>query len=366
VLSAQREQLAMSRLLKYFRKSPVPSKSKGTHVILSSLVNPIDAAEPAKGIMALDNGQLRLPPELLILIMTYIHRKRDLASLCMVSQMFRNIAAPMLYRIVEIEPKGSDVDIAGHLILYRTLQDDRYSQFVIEFHCTIRRQAVCVNYVHSTVKSHNSSRCCSCDDYDRALGKALLCLSNLQVLDLQCQLCPLVHFHDYLHSLQAPKLRELTLTLTCCGANSVEGPSKEPKSILLAPYMRNIAALALSCGYDWLRGKTMEYGQYPLEADILLNLRTLGHNGLDICDYLLMARPIERMCIAHASWEETPRLHHTISLSPGKLSHLFMANILGWLPRAMEEGLEPYRHLRYVGTIVFSRLEVFNSYLRAF
>ena len=306
--------------------------------------------------------QARLPNELLILIASYTHRKRDLASLCLVSRIFRNIATPILYRVVEIiEPKDSTgTDVARHFSLYRTLRDRRFSQFVIEIYCRLEGQKICAKHVHPTTKGR-PSRCCSCNDYDLALGGTLLCLSNLQVLDLQCRLCRWSHFHPYLYDLQLPKLKELRFT--CRGSSRVNRPFEEPKSLFSTPYMRGVIALALDCDYSWLDGAATEHEPFRLDVDTLSNLRTLDHNGHTSCNRLLMARPIERMCVEQASWQKTPLLHDGIRLSPGKLSHLFMADILPWLPGAMRSDLEPYRHLRYIGRIVFSGTQVFDSHL---
>ena len=89
---------------------------------------------------------------------------------------------PILYRIIEIKAvgSGSSGDTAGHLLLYRTLQDSHLFQVVTEVHLTLEDHGICAKHIPSTVKWRSSHRC-SCNDYDQALGKALLCLNNLEV-----------------------------------------------------------------------------------------------------------------------------------------------------------------------------------------
>jgi hypothetical protein len=241
--------------------------------------------------------------------------------------------------------------------LYRTLQDIHFSQLVTEFHLTLTGYGICASHISSTFKWHSSSHRCSCNDYYQALGKALLCLTSLEVLDLQCGLCRGLHFHDYLHNLEMPRLKELRFG--CYGSSPKGRTPQYSNSIFLAPYMQNIHALALDCDFDWLCGNASGYKQFLSDVSILPKLRTLRYNGRIFCPDLLAARPVERICVDQTS-ENILLLHESIRQSPGKLSHLLMINVLEWLPNSMGQDLEPYRYLRHIGTIAFPELEVFT------
>jgi hypothetical protein len=265
----------------------------------------------------------------------------------------------MLYRIIEIQAdgSGSSSDTARHLLLYHTLQDIRFSQLVTEVHLTLKDDGICAKHIPSTFKWRSSSHRCSCSDYDQALGNALLCLTRLEILDLKCSMCRGLHFHDYLHNLEMPRLKGLRFR---CHRSSPRGRAPHySKSILAAPYMQNIHALALDCDFDWLCGNASGYKEFLSDVSIIPKLRTLRHNGRTFCNDLLAARPVERISVDHTS-ENIPLLHESIRRSPGKLSHLLMVDVLRWLPNSMEQDLEPYRHLRHIGTIAFPELQVFT------
>jgi len=152
-----------------------------------------------------------------------------------------------------------------------------------------------------------------------------------------------------------PKLKELSFR---CYRSSPRGRAPQySNSILLAPHMRKISALALDCDFDWLCGNAPGYKKFLADVSIIPNLRTLRHNGRNFCNDLLAARPVERICID--SKENILLLHKSIQQSPGRLMHLLMINILEWLPNSMGQDLEPYRHLRHIGTIAFPEFEVF-------
>jgi hypothetical protein len=89
--------------------------------------------------------------------------------------------------------------------------------------------------------------------------------------------------------------------------------------------------------------------------EILPNLRMLSYDETDFCFDLLAARPIERLCVpGKGIW----RLHAGILASPGRLSHLFVTQILALLRFALSTTPEPYLHLRHIGTVTFEKSEV--------
>ncbi|KIM20611.1 hypothetical protein M408DRAFT_12930 [Serendipita vermifera MAFF 305830] len=85
-------------------------------------------------------------------------------------------------------------------------------------------------------------------------------------------------------------------------------------------------------------------------------LHTLCLDGTDFTKKLLCARPIQRLCLdsftRRIRAKRTQTLHFDITQSPGELTYLFLIDLLQWLPMAIEQDPEPYRNLRFVGTVI--------------
>jgi hypothetical protein len=120
--------------------------------------------------------------------------------------------------------------------------------------------------------------------------------------------------------------------------------------------MDRITPLSLECGEDRIYPNKDGSYQGPAEGgDVVPNLRTPDVGGRHLADCLLSHRPIEWLPLNgfhHGlSRHYMNGLHTSIIQSPGSLSHLLSIDILQWLPAAIKQNPEPYRHLRYVGTI---------------
>jgi F-box-like len=307
------------------------------------------------------DSEFWLPVELLILIASYIRWRGDFLSLCKVSKRFRTVYTPFIYRIVNLYPDVTRDNLAIHLSLYLNLQNFHLSEFVTEFRVTLVDDHICAACVTSTGVWFTSVRKCSCEGYNRALGKALISMKNLRTLAIHCRLCLLKHSHDYLHHLETRTLTEFQFQ---CLRSVVSLKSTPPtSSILLAPCMRSVTGLALECDYNGLSGKTGGYDRINKKGEVLANLRILSHDGGGFCADLLVTRPIERLCVPG---RRLAPLHDSISHSPGRLSHLFMINLVEFLRPVLAIDVAPYRHLTFVGTITLRRGDVrsFFGWLR--
>ena len=114
--------------------------------------------------------------------------------------------------------------------------------------------------------------------------------------------------------------------------------------------MSSITALTLECDYDTLSGESIGYDQIQGVGEVLPGLRIMSYIASSFCADLLAHRPIERLCVLGPA---TMPLHKHISRSPGRLSHLFMFNIIEFLQSTLIMDPTPYLYLRYIGTITF-------------
>jgi hypothetical protein len=290
----------------------------------------------------------RLPTELLILISSFIQQKSDLVTLCRVSRNFRSIVTPLLYRVVAVDTRPKAAKAALRHPLYRTLRDPGISCLVTNLDFNLRADIVCDKLREAGMPDY--LRRCGCSRYNDALRKAVVLLKNLESLTIHCTLCRDSHDHDYLFDLNLPLLRQFRFR---CYSKSSQ---RTKKSILLLPFMDQITSLSLECSEDRIFPDKGDLLQALVErSDVAPNLRTLNVGGRRLPDHLLSHRPIERLCLngfLHGVLGQYMNgIHTRISQSPGRLSHLFSIDILQWLPAALRQNPEPYRHLRYVGTV---------------
>jgi hypothetical protein len=301
----------------------------------------------------------------LILISFFVRQRRDLVTLCRVSKQFRSIYTPLLYRFVAVDTSTKPAKFSAQLHLYKTLQDHTISHLITHLEVNLNGGIVCEKLNKSSILPSSLKRC-SCRAYDEALGRAVVFLKNLESLTIYCTLCSGSHTHEYLFGLEAALLRQFRFH--CYGS------SREAKtSILLLPFMPQVTALALECDENRLYPNQGDSHQTLVaRPDVAPNLHTIRIGEGELSDHLLANRPIERLCFGssvgsfrrHRGVEHYMRtLHDNISQSPGKLSHIFAINILNWLSRAVKQDPDPYRHLRYIGTIMMPHTHVSSIYL---
>jgi F-box-like len=338
------------------------SKSKPTRGVQGGFKSkPLDCSHL---LVSASNDTPRLPPELFILIASFVEQDMDLAALCIVSKAFAAFCIPMLYKTIFIE--GTQTKL--HLRLYHTLQEPRFSNLVTELSVSLHRDSVCGKYNHKGV-TLPFRRSCTCNAYDRLLGEAILTLSALESLTLWCTLCRTGHDHGYLLHPQVPMLRRFAFHCYTSGRFSNDLPVK---SILLAPFMPKVTALVLECHAAMISSSiSLDDQAFIDNPNVAPQLHTLQYATefarSNLLAGLLAERPIQRLCIDtsthHSHGAYAHSLQSSLWKSPGTLSHLFSVDLLQWLPRAMTETIKPYRNLKFIGTITGSHTEVSPVYL---
>ena len=304
---------------------------------------------------------LALPTELFIHIVSFIEHKRDLATLCLVSKTFRDICMPLLYRHVHIGTWQYQVETYSGI--YKVLQWPSIIRVVVVLSVSLDNIRLCGRWnpnMHRFLLLRN--RQCTCMSHDSSLGEVILSLRNLQTLSITCRLCRLSHGHEYLFKLNSPAPRQFKLH---CYESTAFGKDTDSRSILLAPFMSQLAALSLDCEQTWRRSRwNRALSNEPLfqEAKGLSHLDTLVHNGSPFFDFLLSHCRIRRLYFIGS--EALPAPMRAIRRSPGRLTHLFSPNLMYWLRLAMKGGIEPYIHLRFIAILKESCSDVGSSQIR--
>jgi len=288
----------------------------------------------------LDGEQARLPTELFICIASFVDQKRDLSTLCQVSKTFMEICTPLLYSFVHIGT--SEHTVETHFGLYEVLQRPSISHAVVELYVEFDNSSLCAEMRNP--KNYGS---CDCASHDSALGDVIRSLQNLQRLTILCNLCYECHGHEYLFELNSPAL---WLFKFRCYGSSAFGSDADDRSLLIAPFMSRIKALSLE---SWPTGYPMDwYEAVPesllRETNALSDLHTLTHYDSQFFDFILSRCPVQRLWLVKGG-RATAKA--AIRRSPGRLTHLFAPDLIYWLPREMGLGIEPYSHLRFIGTI---------------
>ena len=138
-----------------------------------------------------------LPPELLLLILSYIHDYRDLHSLCLTCRAVRKVAETILYQSIRTQgttrrryyyPKLPVLDDAMHAKLYKTIRSRGFADIVTDFRITFPG---CQHWPYLW-QPNRIWRRCTCDKFDAMLSQVMLSLQNLQTLYFQCRCCVLV------------------------------------------------------------------------------------------------------------------------------------------------------------------------------
>lgn len=247
-------------------------------------------------------------------------------------------------------------ETASHLRLYRTLQrQPSIAYLVTHFSVSMSADQICGKRWYSAKLTSRSI--CACTTYDQALGEALRSLTNLQALAIRCDLCAsTTHGHAYLFQLDAPQLRNFTFR--CHGTPIPIGKdafSYDQTLVLQVPFMPNVTALWLECDLSRICDEWLDSYDYMIEQENLLpNLKIMSHDGLQFSRDLLATRPIQRLCIDefNKNLYDPSFLHDLIKRSPGVLTHLLTIDIPQWLLNAKEQDLNPYRNLKFIGTII--------------
>jgi len=188
--------------------------------------------------------------------------------------------------------------------------------------------------------------CTTCQSHDASLGEVVLSLPNLQSLAMTCILCDKSHGQEYLFKLNSPALREFTFY---CYGSAAFGSDTDDRSVLLATFMSQLTVLSLDCEKTRGNSRWESLNEQLLRTmNTLSRLETLVHHFSPFFDSVLSHRRI-RWLYFISSGIAAPVA--AIRKSPGRLTHLFSPSLIDWLPQDRKFGVEPYIHLRFIGTI---------------
>jgi hypothetical protein len=87
-------------------------------------------------------------------------------------------------------------------------------------------------------------------------------------------------------------------------------------------------------------------------------LSALYHDGSPFSDTIISKRPITRLSYHPLSPDHVRNLHDLLKRGGTNITHLYVDNILVWLPGSIKENPELYCHLKYVGALHFKKDEV--------
>lgn len=293
-----------------------------------------------------------LPIELLMHIVSYIKDRKDLMSVELTSRIFRSVALPLIYQTIVISENGrQSLDYQRQTLLYRSLQSSPALDTVTTVDLYLAKWKTCSKAMAPT---SNSIKRCNCNRLDRLLGEALSCLPNLESLSLKCNLCwskASDQRHRHLAHLKTTKLRELWLRCRCSEWNHTYELTAD---ILSSPGMSSLISLWL----EWSIAGAMTL-PVSLYKDLFANpgnlpsISWLYHDGSMLSDMVITERPITRLAYYPIHSEHSLNLQPLLGQCGNNLTHLFIDNVLSWLPAHIKANPGVYTRLRYVGSLRF-------------
>lgn len=292
-----------------------------------------------------------LPTEIIIQTLEHIDDKRDLLTACLVSNLFSVISTPLLYRKLEINV--SDIPLEQQDKLFKTMETHRISLLVTTVIVTLSKvQLMCPRWLTRHAK-------CICDGYDKKLGDAISSMTNLRVLDFDCNLCCIrypnekTHRHEYLSGrMQTRVLQHFTFSCRCIDA-SPPTVDHMPISLLESPIMSTVTSLGLACSGQWFFNGADGMRKSLVDSKIAPLLRVLG------CGPRISPEPfLEMRSITHLNVPTPINLHEQVFQSGRKLETLLTHDILGWLPSAIADKPDIYANLRFIGAIECKNFEI--------
>jgi hypothetical protein len=239
-------------------------------------------------------GPPRLPTELLIIILNYVYGRVELSRLCRTCRLFRTIVEPRLYHLHFRSSKwyrGADIhrfiQHARLELILNTVTLELYGWKYCDGQRNSREPAFLKN-------SRQHQVTCTCNRFDKMVGKALRHLVNLRTLRLDCDLCEVDSYqrHGWISTLETRSLHEINVVCWC--SKTDESTTVE---IFSSPPMNSVAML----GWHPHMSMFQQGGLLELrlmEQSILPNLRYLDHRGSDMDTVLLRHRPITRLSCA--------------------------------------------------------------------
>ncbi|PVG01379.1 hypothetical protein CPB86DRAFT_101520 [Serendipita vermifera] len=223
--------------------------------------------------------QARLPNDVLITIIQFVHGKKELYDLCLASRLVREIATPILY----LHHFGNS-HWAKTFHLYVLLEHPQFEHMV-------NTLSICLSPVDCKSQGMNdtlSSSCTSCLGLDEKLGTMLVDLRDLKVLRMFCCLCRAAEYsrHQYFARLKTRVLRRVDFVCIC--------GSMEVIRVLESPCMNSVT----SWDVRFSRGHSDEDNDFEtalVKTRVLPSLQELHYHGTTLDTLLLEHRRISRL-----------------------------------------------------------------------
>ncbi|PVG01401.1 hypothetical protein CPB86DRAFT_781622 [Serendipita vermifera] len=224
-------------------------------------------------------GQSRLPNEILITIVQFVHGQKELYNLCLSNRLARKIVTPILY----LHHFGY-CQWAKKPNLYFLIKHPQFEHMVNTF--SIRLNSI--NCRSQGEVDPSSPSQCSCLTLNEKLGAVLIYLRNLKVLRIVCSLTHEPDFgrHRYLEHLETRVLQRVQFTCHC--------GQLELKRLLVAPCMSSVTSWSL-CLTEGHLDHDNNFKSFLMETRVLPNLQELHYYGSDLDFFLLQHRQISRL-----------------------------------------------------------------------
>jgi hypothetical protein len=249
-----------------------------------------------------------------------------LIALCGTSTILRALALPFMFRTVNLlEP----MDPVRQERLIKSLHHLQIALLVKEFRIEMSPLMSCYS-------NRSGSGCSRCSSLDESVGMALVAMVNLELLHLDCSMCPgtLVARHTYIDKLATRTLRTFRFECICSRMLGMNQPTRT----LELPYLATVHSFSYrhlipNQGIAFVEG-----------SDIMPLLRNMHYHGTHQDNWILATCPIERL-------QSTPRYRGQLVLginkSPGKLTHLILRLLLSGV---FQQIPETCTYLQHVGT----------------
>jgi hypothetical protein len=287
-----------------------------------------------------------LPPELLLLILSYVEEYRDLYSLCLTCRALQAVAETVLYRSISTVRSSLSGKYAGVVALDQTMHEKLYK--------TIRSRGFAHMVTNFTIifelcgvpQPKPIWWRCTCDKFDAMLGQVLLSLQNLQVLHFSCSgCCTRGAYHGYLTQLPTQKLQEFAFDCHCR-----QQPIKTHQ-ILTSPCMAPVMSLVFLNPYKW-----EDYDVLSTKG-CLPRLKKFMCSDINLVEALLPTRTITHLsCSSRIS--DLGRLHDIISRTRCSLTYLQVHDFSHIIPYFIRMDSTPYRSLKHLGELDFINVPV--------
>ena len=240
----------------------------------------------------------------------------------------------------------------------------RIARVVTVLHLYLANWLLCPQrIIDEKLMEQGKEKTCRCDEFDDALGRALVALDQLQSLRLYCNLCydpRTSKRHQHIARLGSRRLKEFVFRCNCvilCKWKSSE--------IITQEAVNTVEALSL----EWSLRVSIPFPPRVLQrtAERLKNIKTLNYNLEPHCKQLLEMRDITRIAASSGGSLELGLkfdvLHDQLSEYGRRLTHFYIGNVGMWLRRPLSLDVKPYENLQVLGVLLLPVWQVCGSRL---